>query len=88
MQASANLIDNAWSMGIIGAQKAGEVLAEVLLEKAHGMRPISLIGFSLGARVIFFALEALAAKGASSHGIVANVVMLGATVPSTKGRWQ
>eukprot|EP00656_Telonema_subtile_P004209 TRINITY_DN11915_c0_g1_i3.p1 TRINITY_DN11915_c0_g1~~TRINITY_DN11915_c0_g1_i3.p1 ORF type:complete len:168 (-),score=39.57 TRINITY_DN11915_c0_g1_i3:320-823(-) len=58
---SAALIDNAWSMGVSRAQKAGEALAEVLASRVHGSRPITLVGCSLGARVIFFALEALAA---------------------------
>lgn len=84
-QGSAALIDNAWSMGLAGAEKAGQALAEVLYERVHGLRPISLMGFSLGARVIFFALEALAQLG--GKGIVANAVLLGAAAPSDAVRW-
>lgn len=39
--------------------QVGEQLAEVLLRRAHGNRPITLIGFSLGARVIFHCLTAM-----------------------------
>ena len=115
---SAGMIDNAWSMGVSRAQKAGTVLAEVLLERVHGQartcpyhtpcndcglvafpsplktklvcvqRPINLVGFSLGARVIFFALEALAQRGAEGQGIVANAVLLGAACPNDAARWE
>ena len=54
------LIDNPWSNALDRAKGAGKVLADVLLHRNLGVRPITLIGFSLGARVIFYALLELA----------------------------
>jgi len=42
---------------------SGEALAEILMERVQGKRPVTLVGYSLGARVIFYALEALAQLG-------------------------
>ena len=47
---------------------------------------MSLIGFSLGARVIFFCLEELASRK-DSEGIVENVILLGAPVSAAPERW-
>ena len=79
------LIDNPWSNALDRAKSAGSVLAEVLLHRHLGVRPITLIGFSLGARVIFYALLELAKKGA--FGIVQDVFLLGATVTAPLRTW-
>ncbi|KAI0778857.1 hypothetical protein BD413DRAFT_466243 [Trametes elegans] len=79
------LIDNPWSNALDRAKSAGSVLAEVLLNRHLGVRPITLIGFSLGARVIFYALVELAKKGA--FGIVQDVFLLGATVTAPLRTW-
>lgn len=80
------LIDNPWSNALDRSWAAGQVLADVLMKRHVGIRPVSLIGFSLGARVIFYALEALAKKKA--FGIVQDVYLLGATVTSTTKTWR
>lgn len=49
------------------------------------MRPISLIGFSLGARVIFYALDELAKQKA--FGIVQDVYLFGTTVTAPRATW-
>ncbi|KAI0640135.1 DUF726-domain-containing protein [Trametes polyzona] len=79
------LIDNPWSNALDRAKGAGSVLAEILLHRHLGVRPITLIGFSLGARVIFYALLELAKKGA--YGIVQDVFLLGATVTAPLRTW-
>jgi pimeloyl-ACP methyl ester carboxylesterase len=79
------LIDNPWSNALDRAKAAGSVLADVLIQRALGVRPIALIGFSLGARVIFYALVELHKKKA--FGIVQDVVLLGATVTATNKVW-
>jgi hypothetical protein len=61
------------------------VLADVLIERSLGVRPISLIGYSLGARVIFFALIELSRKKA--FGIVQDVFLLGATLTASTQQW-
>lgn len=37
--------------------QVGKHLAEVLLKREHGRRPVTLIGYSLGARVIYYCLR-------------------------------
>ncbi|KAI9511867.1 hypothetical protein F5148DRAFT_1297728 [Russula earlei] len=72
------LIDNP-------AKAAGSVLADVLIQRQLGVRPITLIGFSLGARVIFYALLELANKKA--FGIVQDVIMLGSPLTASRKTW-
>ncbi|KDQ15761.1 hypothetical protein BOTBODRAFT_31653 [Botryobasidium botryosum FD-172 SS1] len=79
------LIDNPWSNALDRARAAGLVLADVLLQRHMGVRPITLIGFSLGARVIFYALVELARQKAM--GIVQDVFLLGTTVTAPTKVW-
>merc|ERR1719383_111268 len=80
---------------------AGKQLAHVLLAREQGKRPVSLIGFSLGARVIYSCLEELLllsrtdSSGRPCHndsngpfGIVENVVILGAPLPGDAASWK
>ncbi|KAJ3859782.1 hypothetical protein EV359DRAFT_86025 [Lentinula novae-zelandiae] len=80
------LIDNPWSNALDRARAAGLVLASVLRSRQLGVRPITLIGFSLGARVIFYALLELAKSGA--YGIVQDVFLLGATISVSASLWE
>lgn len=80
------LIDNPWSNALDRARQAGAVLAQIILKKHLGVRPVSLIGFSLGARVIFYALIELAKLGA--FGVVEEVYLFGATVTASKRVWR
>jgi pimeloyl-ACP methyl ester carboxylesterase len=61
------------------------VFADVLIQRHLGVRPVTLIGFSLGARVIFYALLELARRGA--FGIVQDVFIMGTTVTAGTGTW-
>ncbi|KAF1912503.1 hypothetical protein BDU57DRAFT_522815 [Ampelomyces quisqualis] len=72
------LIDNPWVVSQARADMAGLVLADSLIDRNLGTRPITLVGFSLGARVIFSCLKELAARGA--FGLVQNVYMFGTPV--------
>jgi pimeloyl-ACP methyl ester carboxylesterase len=67
------LIDNPWVVSQARADMAGRIL---------GTRPITLVGFSLGARVIFSCLKELAVRGA--FGLVQNVYMFGTPVVAKK----
>ena len=58
---SLSMLDSPWAMGVDRADKAAEALADALLSGAHGRRPVTLVGWGLGARVIFKACELLAA---------------------------
>ena len=50
------LIDNPWSVSQARADMAGLILADSIIDRNLGTRPITLVGFSLGARVIYAAL--------------------------------
>jgi hypothetical protein len=79
------LIDNPWSNALDRAKSAALVLADVLQQRHLGIRPITLIGFSLGARVIFYALLELSRRKA--YGIVQDVFLLGATLTASQSTW-
>ncbi|PBK59345.1 DUF726-domain-containing protein [Armillaria solidipes] len=79
------LIDNPWNNALDRAKAAGSVLADVLIQRHLGVRPMTLIGYSLGARVIFYALVELAKQKA--YGIVQDVFILGTTVTASSKTW-
>lgn len=72
------LIDNPWAVSLDRATSAGLILADSLIERSLGTRPITLVGYSLGARVIFSCLKELAKKGA--FGLIQNVYMFGSPI--------
>ncbi|KAJ3183818.1 hypothetical protein HDU87_005934 [Geranomyces variabilis] len=80
------LVDNPWSIGLDRAKKAGIVLAnDVIAKYVQGRRPVTLIGWSLGARVIFYCLLQLAKLGA--FGLVDNAYLLGSPVGTSTRDW-
>ena len=83
---ASRIIDNPWSVANHRAQKAGEVLADALINKAQGERPVTLIGYSLGAKVIYACLQHLAQRKA--FGLVENVILLGAPTPCSSADWR
>lgn len=58
--ASLDLIDETWSIIMLRAEEAGIELANCLLENQAGNRPVNLIGFSMGSRIIYSCLLELA----------------------------
>lgn len=83
----ANIIDNPWDVCIGRSAEAGKHLADVLMSRQQGNRPVSLIGFSLGARVIYFCLHELAQRK-NSEGLICDVVLLGAPVTASLDQWK
>lgn len=69
------LIDNPWAVSLDRATMAGLILADSLMDRNLGTRPVTLVGYSLGSRVIFSCLQELARKGA--FGLVQNVYLFG-----------
>jgi len=76
------LIDNPWTVSLDRADSAGLILADSLIDRNLGVRPITLVGFSLGSRVIFSCLRELANRGAL--GLVQNVYLFGSPVVAKK----
>lgn len=78
----AYLIDNPWNVSLIRANAAGLILADSIIDRNLGKRPITLVGFSLGSRVIFSCLKELARKGA--YGLIQNVYLFGSPIVANK----
>lgn len=83
----ASVIDNPWGVCLSRSAEVGKHLAHILLKRQQGHRPVTLIGFSLGARVIYFCLQELAQES-GSEGIIEDVVLLGAPVEGDAKRWK
>lgn len=79
------LIDNPWNVSLVRANAAGLILADSLMARNLGNRPVTLLGFSLGARVIFSCLKELANKGA--YGLIQNVYLFGSPVVAKKDEY-
>ncbi|KAI1769615.1 DUF726-domain-containing protein [Hypoxylon sp. FL1150] len=82
---ASKIIETPWCSGVIRADKAGAALADMLINKSFGERPISLMGYSLGARIIYNCLMVLSEKRA--FGLVENVIMMGTPCPSEVRVW-
>ncbi|KAF2865324.1 hypothetical protein BDV95DRAFT_586714 [Massariosphaeria phaeospora] len=82
----SDVIDNPFSVAKYRADKAGEVLADALINKVQGERPVTLIGYSMGARLIFSCLRELAERKA--FGLIESVVLLGSPCPSDAADWR
>jgi hypothetical protein len=82
----ASVLDNPFSVAKYRADKAGAVLADALINKVQGERPVTLIGYSLGARLIFSCLQTLADRKA--FGLIENIVLLGCPSPSDASDWR
>ncbi|KAJ3052661.1 hypothetical protein HK097_005899 [Rhizophlyctis rosea] len=88
------LIDDPWHLALDRAKEAGVVLArEVLLRKVQGRRPVTLVGYSHGARVVYYCLLELAKEsrktgGEGAYGVVDGAYMFGAPVTGGDVEWR
>ncbi|CAJ1973246.1 unnamed protein product [Sphenostylis stenocarpa] len=82
-----DIIDSKWAIAVDRSDKAGKVLSEMLVTGLQGNRPVTLVGFSLGARVIFKCLQFLADSKGDNAGIVERVVLLGAPISIADEKW-
>ena len=82
----SRVLDNPYSVALYRASKAGDALADALINKAQGERPVTLVGYSLGAKVIFTCLQRLAERKA--FGLVESVVLMGTPAASTTADWR
>ncbi|KAF3942458.1 hypothetical protein ABW19_dt0200125 [Dactylella cylindrospora] len=81
----AKVVDNPFSIAKTRSEKAGAVLADALINRAQGGRPVTLVAYSLGSRLVYSALLNLAERNA--FGVVENVYILGSPVPSNGDEW-
>ena len=71
-----SMLGNPWHVASDRAIQTGKALAEFLIKRGLGERPVSLIGFSLGSRVIAETLLELKKQGAGNR-LVHNVILMG-----------
>lgn len=76
------ILDNPWNVSLDRAWAAGLILADTLMTRNLGERPVTLVGFSLGARVIYSCLIELCKKKAL--GLIENVFIFGTPVVRKK----
>jgi pimeloyl-ACP methyl ester carboxylesterase len=81
----ATAVDSPFGRARSRSDKAGKVLADALINRAQGQRPITLVAYSLGSRVVYSCLLSLANRRA--FGLVESVVLIGSPVPSAKDEW-
>jgi hypothetical protein len=80
--------DNPWMKAKSLAVKTGKVLATLISERALGTRPVSLTGYSLGALVIYTALEQLASLPPSKTiHLVDSVYIFGLPASLSLPKW-
>lgn len=60
----ATLIDSAFDVACVRAVRGGKLLANMLLARLHGDRPVTLLGVAMGARLVFYCLLELFRQGA------------------------
>ncbi|WP_153045451.1 DUF726 domain-containing protein [Marinobacter salexigens] len=72
---AADMVGNPWHSAMFNAEKTGALLAEAI-SRTEG-QSFTLIGHSLGARVVFFALMALATK---EQQYIEDAVLVGGAV--------
>lgn len=82
----ARVVDNPFTLAKTRADKAGKVLAEALINRTQGERPVTLVGYSLGARVIWSCLTTLAERKA--FGLIESAVLIGSPLPSDTSTWR
>lgn len=84
--AAASNVDNPFSRASNRSRKAGRLLADALINRVQGERPVVLVGYSLGAAAVHACLQSLAERRA--FGLVAAVVVVGAPAPSDPAHWR
>ena len=85
--AAGLLIDNAWTTAGERAEKAGKLLAHILLQGGTGGRPVTLVAHSMGAKVVMACMEELVSQLIdgntpvhSIRGLVQDVLIMGTPV--------
>lgn len=83
---AAGSLDSPFAIAKTRSDKAGKVLADALINKVQGARPVTLVGYGLGARVIYSCMLELA--DLNTFGLVESVIVMGAATPSDTASWR
>ncbi|VVC24619.1 Protein of unknown function DUF726,Alpha/Beta hydrolase fold [Cinara cedri] len=82
----SSVIDNPWGVCCRRSAQVGKELANALLSHSHGNRPVTLIGYSLGARVIYYCLREMSQRE-KCHGIVQDAILIGTPCNRNPSDW-
>lgn len=80
------VLDNPFSVAYRRSEKAGVLLAELILSRKQGARPITLIGSSFGSYVIYTCLRILS-QAPNSRDLIYDVVLMGSPIRVTSKSW-
>lgn len=83
----ASVIDNPWGVCCRRSAQVGKQLAEVLMSRAQGQRPVTLVGYSLGARVIYYCIREMSDRE-GCEGIIEDVILIGAPCSGNPLEWK
>ena len=93
---AANMIDGTWTLAIERAEEAGLELAKILTSKSAGCRPVTLVGYSMGARAIYMCLKELVrlqeewtedSDSREPASVVEDVIVMGLPNHLSLGSW-
>jgi hypothetical protein len=88
---ACDVLDNPWGVAYLRAVRAGKLLARVLLAREQGARPVVLVGFSLGALVVWECLHEMSRLSESGRiraaGLVQHAVLMGLPASAEAARW-
>ena len=78
-----------WAVAVKHADAAGVALARKLLDRPRPRPPVTLVGCSVGARLVMRCLEEIAdSKADGAHAVVENVFFLGAPLAARPARFR
>ncbi|KAL1511598.1 hypothetical protein AB1Y20_006392 [Prymnesium parvum] len=87
-----DIIDHPWAVAYGRSQSAAKLLADILISRAHGARPVVLLGFGLGANLLFECLQLMARQLAEGNeaaaGVVQHVVLMGTPCSAEPTLWR
>jgi hypothetical protein len=87
--AAGLLIDNAWTTAGERSEKAGKLLAHIILQGGTGGRPVTFIAHSMGSKVVMACMEELVSQLVnetsnnrvhSIRGLIQDVIIMGTPV--------
>lgn len=87
------LIDNPFQLALVRAEKTGILLADFLRSRPFGTRPVSLVGYSMGARAIYYCLKSLADTDNDDNlppltDLIEDIALIGAPIAPSAEDWR
>lgn len=88
---ACDVLDNPWGVAYTRAVRAGKLLARVLLAREQGARPVVLVGFSLGALLVWECMHEMCRLSEAGReraaGLIQHAVLMGLPASAEAARW-